>query len=198
MNERIEKLAIEAGLESVSDDLFYAYNENLERFAKLVDAAAVAREREACAKLCEEQYEYYGCDHIFAAKIRARGDEMKDGIELESIAHPEGNPVPDEHEINPDSLETMEIDIPVMPEDQLETWMHNMIRACNRSTCDSDINVLKLIRHIENLYEKGRADEREANIKLLEDFSKTGMVPVKDTWRMGLIAGANAIRGRTE
>ena len=40
--------------------------------------------------------------------------------------------------------------------------------------------------------------EREANIKLLEDFSKTGMVPVKDTWRMGLIAGANAIRGRTE
>jgi hypothetical protein len=79
MNERIEKLAIEAGLESVSDDLFYAYNENLERFAKLV-----------------------------------------------------------------------------------------------------------------------RQDEREACVKLLEDFSNTGMVPAKDTWRMGLIAGANAIRGRTE
>ena len=79
MNERIEKLAIEAGIESVSDDLFYAYNENLERFAKLV-----------------------------------------------------------------------------------------------------------------------RQDEREACIKLLEEFSKTGMVPVKDTWRMGLIAGANAIRGRAE
>jgi hypothetical protein len=43
-----------------------------------------------------------------------------------------------------------------------------------------------------------RQDEREACIKLLEDFSKTGMVPVKDTWRMGLIAGANAIRGRAE
>ena len=40
--------------------------------------------------------------------------------------------------------------------------------------------------------------EREACIKLLEGFSKTGMVPVKDTWRMGLIAGANAIRGRTK
>jgi hypothetical protein len=78
MNERIEKLAIEAGLESVSDDLFYAYNENLERFAELV-----------------------------------------------------------------------------------------------------------------------RQDEREACIKLLEDFSNTGMAPAKDTWRMGLIAGANAIRGRT-
>jgi hypothetical protein len=51
---------------------------------------------------------------------------------------------------------------------------------------------------IERFAELVRQDEREANIKLLEDFSKTGMVPVKDTWRMGLIAGANAIRGRTE
>jgi hypothetical protein len=34
--------------------------------------AARLEEREACAKLCEEQYEYYGCDHIFAAKIRGR------------------------------------------------------------------------------------------------------------------------------
>lgn len=40
------------------------------------------------------------------------------------------------------------------------------------------------------------AAEREACIKLLEDFSKTNMVPVKDTWRMGLIAGANALRAR--
>jgi len=40
------------------------------------------------------------------------------------------------------------------------------------------------------------AEEREACIKLLEDFSKTTMVPVKDTWRMGLIAGANALRAR--
>jgi len=40
------------------------------------------------------------------------------------------------------------------------------------------------------------AAEREACIKLLEDFSQTRMVPVVDTWRMGLIAGANAIRAR--
>jgi hypothetical protein len=39
-------------------------------------------------------------------------------------------------------------------------------------------------------------EEREACIKLLEDFSKTKMVPVVDTWRMGLIAGANALRAR--
>ena len=43
---------------------------------------------------------------------------------------------------------------------------------------------------------KVAATERQACIKLLEDFSQTQMVPVKDTWRMGLIAGANAIRAR--
>jgi len=41
----------------------------LERFAALVAAA----EREACAKLCAEEFQYYGHDHIFAAAIRARG-----------------------------------------------------------------------------------------------------------------------------
>jgi hypothetical protein len=38
-------------------------------FAKLV----AQHEREACAKVCEEQYEYYGHDHVFAKAIRARG-----------------------------------------------------------------------------------------------------------------------------
>jgi hypothetical protein len=56
----------------------------------------------------------------------------------------------------------------------------------------------KHLEQLERFAELVRQDEREANIKLLEDFSKTGMVPVKDTWRMGLIAGANAIRGRAE
>lgn len=36
--------------------------------------AAVAAEREACARMCEEQYEYYGHDHVFAAAIRARSN----------------------------------------------------------------------------------------------------------------------------
>ena len=31
-----------------------------------------ADEREACAKVCDEQYEYYGHDHVFAKAIRAR------------------------------------------------------------------------------------------------------------------------------
>ena len=41
----------------------------LKAFAKLV----AQHEREACAKVCEEQYEYYGHDHVFAKAIRARG-----------------------------------------------------------------------------------------------------------------------------
>jgi hypothetical protein len=59
-----------------------------------------------------------------------------------------------------------------MTEDQLETWMHNMIRACNRSTCDSDINAIKLSQHIKTIYEQGRTDEREACAKLCEDEHK--------------------------
>ena len=43
--------------------------EELETFAALVASA----EREACAKVCEEQYEYYGFDHVFAKAIRERG-----------------------------------------------------------------------------------------------------------------------------
>ena len=51
---------------------------------------------------------------------------------------------------------------------------------------------------IANSDDLGRlmAAEREACIKLIEDFSKTTMVPVRDTWVMGLIAGANALRAR--
>ena len=72
----------------------------------------------------------------FAELIRQDERERMNGIALTNIPHPEGDPVHDDHELNPDSVETIEIDIPVMPEDQLETWMCNMIRACNRSTSD--------------------------------------------------------------
>jgi hypothetical protein len=131
--------------------------------------------------------------------------EMKDGIALTSIAHPEGDPVPDDHEINPDSLETVEVEIPMNEKEINEAFdreyeihskdpVYRIIRACGLSTANSDINVVALERIVEDI----KAAEREACIKLLEDFSNTGMVPVKDTWRMGLIAGANAIRGRTE
>ena len=38
--------------------------------------------------------------------------------------------------------------------------------------------------------------EREACAKLLDDFAQTQMVPVKDTWRMGVMAAANAVRDK--
>jgi len=44
--------------------------DQLEALCKL----AAAHEREECAKLCEEQYEYYGHDHVFAKAIRARSN----------------------------------------------------------------------------------------------------------------------------
>ena len=47
-------------------------------------------------------------------------------------------------------------------------------------------------------YAAGRKDENEACEQHLRDFSQTRMVPVLDTWRMGLVAGANAIRARRE
>jgi hypothetical protein len=69
-----------------------------------------------------------------------------------------------------------------MTEDQLETWMHNMIRACNRSTCDSDINAIKLSQHIKTIYEQGRTDEREACAKLCESM---GVHPALNVWGGG-------------
>jgi hypothetical protein len=49
---------------------------------------------------------------------------------------------------------------------------------------------------LERFAELVRQDEREACAKLLNDFAKTSMVPVKDTWRMGVMAAANAVRDK--
>ena len=65
-NEIIE-MAVQAGMNR--EVMMLGRNvELLEAFAKLVEK----HEREACAKVCEEQYEYYGYDHVFAKAIRAR------------------------------------------------------------------------------------------------------------------------------
>jgi hypothetical protein len=65
--EDIIRMAREAGIAN-SWDLNWQ-DKIIERFAELI----AKQEREACAKLCEEQYEYYGHDHVFAKAIRARG-----------------------------------------------------------------------------------------------------------------------------
>ena len=52
-------------------DEFAAFRD--ERFATLVAAAAKAEEREACAKVCEEEGLLWG--QRYAAAIRARGNK---------------------------------------------------------------------------------------------------------------------------
>jgi hypothetical protein len=74
MNERIKELAEEVWGDTSGKPWSASAIAHLERFAELVRQD----EREACAKLCEEQYEYYGCDHIFAAKIRGRTEPKSD------------------------------------------------------------------------------------------------------------------------
>jgi len=67
--EDIIRMARGAGIPGAWDlNWFDPY---LERFADLV----AAHEREECAKFCDDQYEFYGFDHVFAAGIRARGKE---------------------------------------------------------------------------------------------------------------------------
>ena len=67
----IIELAEQAGLGTTSNDAWYPLPIgliHLVRFAELVAAA----EREACAKLCEAQKEYYGYNPIYAYLIRGR------------------------------------------------------------------------------------------------------------------------------
>ena len=64
----IIRMAREAGYGDSMSDL---HAPTLERFAALV----AAHEREECAKFCDDQYEFYGFDHVFAAGIRARGEK---------------------------------------------------------------------------------------------------------------------------
>lgn len=54
-------------------------NEDIEEFARRLTEIAWSNgeyfEREQCAKVCEEKFEFYGYDHVFAKSIRARGQE---------------------------------------------------------------------------------------------------------------------------
>ena len=76
--DEIIEMAKQVGIRRRTDVFFSEYCDgicfdDLEAFAKLV----AAKEREACAKLCEEEQAYWGWDKVFdAAKlIRARGEQ---------------------------------------------------------------------------------------------------------------------------
>ena len=64
-----------------------------------------------------------------------------------------------------------------MTDEQIAEWSYKIQIACNKSTSDSDINIIKLIQHIENLYEQGRADEREACAKIALKYEPTERQP---------------------
>ena len=74
MNERIKELAEQAGFISLA---IYNMSDEIQRIVELAEVAAVAREREACAKVCEDLHD---CEPEFrpedcAAEIRARGEK---------------------------------------------------------------------------------------------------------------------------
>jgi len=83
-----------------------------------------------------------------------------------------------------------------MTDEQENDWAYKMVSCLGLSTANSDINVIKLHMNNKKLYEQGCTDEREACAKLLDDFAKTEMVPARDTWRMGVMAAANAVRDK--
>jgi hypothetical protein len=77
MNNDIIRMAREAGFERVVEDCprtgiktveLYA-PDSLERFAELVRADAIAKEREACAELCSD---IDGGENMFSRAIRRR------------------------------------------------------------------------------------------------------------------------------
>lgn len=82
--ENIIRMAREAGLLPIlNEDAFQKWewektNKVLERFAVLVAAASAAKEREACAKVCEELIQQRLGKHLsfdmIAAAIRSRGN----------------------------------------------------------------------------------------------------------------------------
>jgi len=79
MNERIKELARQAGfdVEDRTNEIWFDegwYTSIVERFAELVEAAARKDEREACAKLCEENM-FFATGEQHAKAIRARGEK---------------------------------------------------------------------------------------------------------------------------
>lgn len=70
------EMAREAGMHYSGACTLTGMESHVERFAALVRAEAIAEEREACAKLCEEQmtkWPFGVREKVCAAAIRVRG-----------------------------------------------------------------------------------------------------------------------------
>jgi len=66
--EKVAKWIVERGYAT-------GHGDTIEDLLTEINWQAAEREREECAKFCEEQYVFYGFDHVFAAGIRARGEK---------------------------------------------------------------------------------------------------------------------------
>lgn len=66
-----------------------------------------------------------------------------------------------------------------------------LVRDDERAKCASDY-----LQDCCDAIDAAKLEERASCAQLLEDFAKTQMVPAKDTWRMGVMAAANAVRNK--
>jgi hypothetical protein len=66
-----------------------------------------------------------------------------------------------------------------------------LVRQDERDKCAADY-----LQDCCDAVDAARLEGIKACVELLDDFSKTQMVPAKDTWRMGVMAAANAVRDK--
>jgi hypothetical protein len=78
-----------------------------------------------------------------------------------------------------------------MTNEQASDWAYKMICCLGISTSNSDINVVGLHKTVEELYEQGRADEREACAKIALKYEPTERQPY-------VTYAADEIRARSE
>jgi hypothetical protein len=75
-----------------------------------------------------------------------------------------------------------------MTDEQASNWEYKMLCCLGISTSNSDVNVVGLHKTVKELYEQGRADEREACAKLCEKMSES-------VWTFSNFAEAIRVRG---
>lgn len=76
------------------------------------------------------------------------------------------------------------------PDIHLERFAE-LVAAAEREACAEHYVAI-----MRDAVKQAAKKEREACIKMLEDFSNTYMAPAKGTWRMGVVSGANILRAR--
>lgn len=66
-----------------------------------------------------------------------------------------------------------------------------LVRDDERAKCAQDY-----LQDCCDAVDAARLEGIKVCVELLDDFAKTQMVPAKNTWRMGVMAAANAVRDK--